>query len=1395
MMLSGFSRFLKTWVRMSGSGRYPSPPTEGSRRYAVVQLSFPPRGFDTEEQSLWIPEEPLLGSTRRPREFDKDYSVRVLRLTDGMSETIDSVVRENSARLLANERRKLEQILRFCTSAKVDVVVFPEYSVAPENLDVIHGFAQELTVIAGLGIVREGDRDRFEALGIPMPRAMSNAVAVLGPGVARIVTKKKAAQSEKMEPGKGPSTIEVTQAEHAAKFKVAICLDHIASQSDAAADDGLDWVAVPALTDTVDDFAPKVPRRPLRLFSNHAAGGGTAVFGPDFQGVAFRESTGTEGLPPGNEGVVVVDFEGYRSKPSSLAGVTNRVVLYSQITYSNSLGSGAEVAREIAGWQLDDFRNRLHHQDLERLRDLLAGDPLPVDILFKSIRELRAEESSQGVVEADFGLLTTHLVLDGVLTQDEIAYSASTAVREAINRSLNRIELPAGLGRAFEAYVGQQRRLVPYVREQQRTSVDRSRLTASSRPRETEFDEKPAADRFFVGRLGTYNSNRAVQSLPLQLAVLRSFANTEDDRLAVIYRLSTEPVPSGDFVPFFDVIGVAHTTNQDYIESLSEGLGQQMGVAYSAAWHVLDSDPPLYPNGEWRREIRPVTRPGDPWAIPPVSEDWGSTIDLIRTQKSPLTIDIVCRPAGRRSVLNGQSFVQDSAGFAGKHAKRAAEVMLRAERTEAELRFMSSLSLSVVVTATAAPPDTLLSAMGYSIFGGHPFEIVEPDDEYLSSPAISGSLGGLLPSQAIRVFHPPFGQIQSRGLERTRATDILARSTVIFPTDGAVVGQAKISMARNDGALDVRLDAQSRLRHVYLLGKTGSGKTNFLKLLARQDIAGGVGIAVIDPHGDLVEDLLKHVGDRVGDVTLLDFGQTDHLPILNPLNLDIADARDSDLAVEELVDILRARVHHTFTGPVFEDLLRLVFESMTHPNYPFEPSILDAGTLLRNVDARAWVRSLFAGEELEERWRLLERRGAENLNEMLGWALAKFGEMSRDGVLRQCLGSGESTVSINGVVANRGVLLVRLPESVIGKRAASFLGSLILSRLRRAMYTRVTGGHVATDNGTLPPFYLYVDEFQQFATSGFEDMVAEARKFGLGLVLAHQNLQQLKAFSLHRGAASDDLLEAVLGNVGNLVVMRTGHSDRLRIANEIGVKASDIEHIGQYEALARVVVDGREIPAISLSSPDASRDEGSPRAAQDVEESMKESVWVERSRLETEFEEGRSRILAAVKDYEVQMMPSRPSSDLRSRLEELRGEDKATAKPQSRSDDIPPPEPGFLLIMGRCKVPDDVATRVRQEVGPVEVFPLATDDVLEEVGLTRHQIKCLRSLVGPADVGEKAVAALVSQAGLTSTVAVAVLHNFGTLREAANADSASLQGIRGIGAVRAAKIRALGSLD
>jgi len=359
-----------------------------------------------------------------------------------------------------------------------------------------------------------------------------------------------------------------------------------------------------------------------------------------------------------------------------------------------------------------------------------------------------------------------------------------------------------------------------------------------------------------------------------------------------------------------------------------------------------------------------------------------------------------------------------------------------------------------------------------------------------------------------------------------------------------------------------------RFRHLYVIGKAGGGKSTLLKNLIIQDMQQGYGLALLDPHGDLYDDLLDYVpAPRVKDVVLLDPGDQDYPVSLNPLELP--DPTQKAQVASALVDILKRSFEHSW-GPRLEYILRnCILTLLEIPN----STIMGIPRLLSDEGYRAWVLARIQDPVMRFFW---EREFAGMLSnprlvtEAISPVQNKVGQFVAAPLLRHVLAQARSTINMQDIMDTSKILLVNLSKGRIGEDSSSLLGAMIISSLHFAAMRRVT-----QPENERRPFFLYADEFQSFATSTFASILSEARKYRLGLILAHQYISQLP----------DDVREAVFGNVGSLVAFTVGPDDARFLEREFapGFSAGDLVNLERYRMAVRLMVEGSVTPSFSAT--------------------------------------------------------------------------------------------------------------------------------------------------------------------------------------------------------------------
>ncbi len=382
-----------------------------------------------------------------------------------------------------------------------------------------------------------------------------------------------------------------------------------------------------------------------------------------------------------------------------------------------------------------------------------------------------------------------------------------------------------------------------------------------------------------------------------------------------------------------------------------------------------------------------------------------------------------------------------------------------------------------------------------------------------------------------------------------------------MPKEGLLLGRA---MYRGEETL-VKMKVSDRRRHLYVIGKSGGGKSVFIQNLAVQDIQNGEGVCVIDPHGDFVEYVLQHVPkERADDVIY--FNPSD---IERPIGLNMLEVRSEeqkDFATQEMISIFYKMVTDpSMIGPMFEHNMRNVMLTLMSD--------------LENPGTIAEIPRMFSDDTFVNQWKKklkdpvvraywdkeMAKTSDFHKSEMLGYLISKVGRFVENEMVRNIIGQSHSGFNFREVMDGKKILLVNLAKGLVGEINANLMGMIIVSKLQMA----------ALERASLPEdqrndFFLYIDEFQNFITDSIATILSEARKYRLELIIAHQYMKQLED---NKGKTT--VRDAVLGNAGTLVSFRIGVEDAEVLAKEFApvFGAYDLINVEQYTAYIKLLID------------------------------------------------------------------------------------------------------------------------------------------------------------------------------------------------------------------------------
>lgn len=354
-----------------------------------------------------------------------------------------------------------------------------------------------------------------------------------------------------------------------------------------------------------------------------------------------------------------------------------------------------------------------------------------------------------------------------------------------------------------------------------------------------------------------------------------------------------------------------------------------------------------------------------------------------------------------------------------------------------------------------------------------------------------------------------------------------------LPTEGILLGLSEYRGHK----YEVRMKQPDRRRHMYVIGKSGSGKSVFQASLIKQDIEAGRGVCVIDPHGDLVDECLEYVPkERADDVILFDPADFDRPLGLNMLEFDPRYPHLRTFVINEMLKIFDKLYDLKSTGgPMFETYMRnailLLMDHVESGN-----TLMDIPRVLADDDFRNFKLSKCQSQEVKDFWlkEALKAGGESSLANMVPYITSKLASFIYNDYMRPIIGQQKSAFNFFDVMNEQKILLVKLSKGKIGDLNAYLLGMIVVGKILDAALKR--GEMPAEDR---KDFYLYIDEFQNFLTDSISVILSEARKYGLNLVIAHQFIGQLVV-----GANRDTKIrDSIFGNVGTLVSFRVGVED------------------------------------------------------------------------------------------------------------------------------------------------------------------------------------------------------------------------------------------------------------
>jgi hypothetical protein len=414
------------------------------------------------------------------------------------------------------------------------------------------------------------------------------------------------------------------------------------------------------------------------------------------------------------------------------------------------------------------------------------------------------------------------------------------------------------------------------------------------------------------------------------------------------------------------------------------------------------------------------------------------------------------------------------------------------------------------------------------------------------------------------IFHLPNKTVETPNIFWLNAKRAPAPAEI--PKEGLYIGKSVFRGVTRP----ICISKSDRQRHIYIIGGTGMGKTELLKTMIEQDLNEGAGLAVIDPH-DLAEQILEYIPpERAEDVIFFDPADTER-----PMGLNMLEAQTEEqkhFVTGSIINLMYKLYdpHKTgIIGPRFEHAIRnAMLTVMSEPGTTFVE-------VVRALTDSKYVQELLpkvTDPMIRRYWTdQIAQTTDFHKSETLDYIVSKFGRFVTNKMMRNIIGQSTSAFNFRKVMDERKILIVRLNKGALGEENANFLGLILVPRILVAAMSRSD-----VPEAQRPDFYLYVDEFQNFATPDFAQILSEARKYHLNLCVANQFIGQM----------DEEIKQAIFGNVGTKIAFRVGVNDASFLAHEFAptFTEQDLLYVDRFNAYVKTLVNNAPSPAFSMDT-------------------------------------------------------------------------------------------------------------------------------------------------------------------------------------------------------------------
>ncbi len=448
------------------------------------------------------------------------------------------------------------------------------------------------------------------------------------------------------------------------------------------------------------------------------------------------------------------------------------------------------------------------------------------------------------------------------------------------------------------------------------------------------------------------------------------------------------------------------------------------------------------------------------------------------------------------------------------------------------------------------------------------------------------------------MFHFPVMDTSSSQLKQSKIVSAVA--PVEMEARGVFLGTNTYRGAEKN----VYIAPEDRLRHFYCIGQTGTGKTTLLKNMIMQDINNGEGVCYIDPHGTDIEDILNTIPEhRMKDVIYFDPGDVERPMGLNMLEYDVTHPEQKSFVINEMLSIFNKLFDMKVAGgPMFEQYFRnatsLVIEDPESGN-----TLLDVSRVLADQKFRELKLSRCTNPIVVQFWREIAAKagGEASLANMVPYITNKFDVFLSNDIMRPIVAQEHSSFNFREIMDDRKVLLVNLAKGRLGEINSHLIGLILVGKIFMSALSRVDAKESAPAE-----FYLYIDEFQNVTTDSISAILSEARKYRLGLTIAHQFIAQL----------DEEIRDSVFGNVGSMAAFRIGAEDAEFVESQFlpTFSATDIMKIPNRNAYVKMLVNG--FPSKPFNIETQAPMVGSPEIGQKIKELSRQTYGRDRKEVD-----------------------------------------------------------------------------------------------------------------------------------------------------------------------------------